>query len=171
MCILVVALIIIITGIVVIFVKGINYSLAYGENTTIELYLENDFERQDVINIITEVFGNNFETRQINELKGDILIITKSASDEQLDSLVSKTNEKFGLELTKDDLIVTKNSKISLMDLINPYISSTCISAIIILIYFTIRYKKLGVLKVIGYTLFMIICTQLIYVSIQYLYL
>lgn len=166
LCLLIVLLIIIITGGILLFVKGVNYSLIYGEHTTVELYLETDFESADVQNIIKEVFGNQTKTREVNNLNYDILIITKSASDEQLNNLISKINEKYNLELTTNDLLVTNNAKIDVMDLIMPYILPICIASALILFYFIIRYKKLGISKVILFTIFTVILVQLVYASI-----
>lgn len=166
LAVLTIVLVIIIAGIAVLFTKGMNYSLAYGNNTTIELYLETDFEDADVQNIIKEVFGNKIETRQVNNLKHDILIITESASDEQLDNLVSKVNEKYELELKKDSLLVTNNVEINGMDLISPYILPVAITTVAILAYFIIRYKKLGIYNISLVTILTIILTQLLVLSI-----
>lgn len=166
LAVLTIVLVIIIAGIAVLFTKGMNYSLAYGNNTTIELYLETDFEDADVQNIIKEVFGNKIETRQVNNLKHDILIITESVSDEQLDNLVSKVNEKYELELKKDSLLVTNNVEINGMDLISPYILPVAITTVAILAYFIIRYKKLGIYNISLLTILTIILTQLLLLSI-----
>ncbi len=161
-----VILVIILAGVVMLFVKGMNYSLVYGDNTTVELYLETEFEMSDVQNIITEVFGNDIKTRQINNLNKDILIITKSAQDEQIDNLISKINEKYGLELEKNDLIITNSAKISILDLIAPYIIPVIITAIIIIAYIVIRYKKIGIRNVLLASILPIIIIQLILFSI-----
>lgn len=166
LAVLTIVLVIIIAGIALLFTKGMNYSLAYGNNTTIELYLETDFEDSDVQNIIKEVFGNKVETRQVNNLKHDILIVTKSASDEQLDNLVSKVNEKYGLELKKDSLLVTNNVEINGMDLISPYILPVAITTVAILAYCIIRYKKLGIYNISLVTILTIILTQLLLLSV-----
>lgn len=166
LAVLTIVLVIIIAGVAVLFTKGMNYSSAYGNNTTIELYLETDFEDSDVQNIIKEVFGNDIETRQVNNLRYDILIITKSVSDEQLDNLVSKVNEKYGLELKKDSLLVTNNVEINGMDLISPYILPVAITTVAILAYFIIRYKKLGIYNISLVTILTIILTQLLVLSI-----
>lgn len=166
LAVLTIVLVIIIAGIAVLFTKGMNYSLAYGNNTTIELYLETDFEDSDVQNIIKEVFGNDIETRQVNNLRYDILIIAKSASDEQLDNLVSKVNEKYGLELKKDSLLVTNNVEINGMDLISPYILPVAITTVAILAYFIIRYKKLGIYNISLVTILTIVLTQLLVLSV-----
>lgn len=163
---LVIVIVVIIAGMVMLFVRGMNYGLLYGENTSVELYLESDFEKSDIQNIITEVFGNNIKIRQVNDLEHDILIITKSVSDEQLNILVSKVNEKYNLELKTEDLLVMNNSKLSGTDLISPYIMPVCITALLILAYFIIRYKKIGILKITLFTILTIIFVQLIYISI-----
>lgn len=163
---LAVTLIIVVAGTIMLFIKGMNYGLTYGDNTTIELYLETDFEGADVQSIIKEVFGDNIKTRQVNNLKQDVLIITKSVSDEQLNTLISKVNERYGLELKTDDLLITNNKKISGVDLISSYILPICISAIAILAYFIIRYKKLGIYKVALITILTIIFVLAVYTSI-----
>lgn len=163
---LAIVLIIIVVGIIMLFVKGLNYGLLYGENTTVELYLRTDFNFSDVQNIITEVFGNNVKTRQVNNLNYDILIVTKSAQEEQLNNLISKINEKYSLELTTDDLLVTNNSKINGIDIISPYILPVCITSILILAYYLIRYRKLGLLKVSLITIFSIVLVQLLMLSV-----
>lgn len=163
---LAIILIILIVGAIMLFTKGMNYSLTYGKNTSIELYLETDFQFSDVESIITEIFGRNFKTRQVNNLDRDILIITKSVSDEQLSNLVSKINERYGLELENDDLLVTNSARISGLDIIRPYIIPTCITAVIILAYFIVRYKELGILNVILFTICVIIIVQLLLLSI-----
>ncbi len=163
---LTVILIIIVAGIIMLFVKGMNYSLLYGENTAVELYLSTDFNFSDVKNIITEVFGTNTKIRNINDLDYDILIITKSVQDDQLNNLVSKINEKYNLELSAEDLIVSNNAKIELIDLINPYIFPVCLAALLIFAYFLIKYRKLGIVKVVLLTIIPVIVAQLLYLSI-----
>ena len=163
---LAIILIIIVAGLVMLFTKGMNYDLVYGENTSIELYLQTEFEFSDIKNIITEVFGNKTKIRQINNLDYDILIITKSASDEQLDSLISKVNEKYGLNLEKSELIITNNAQISSKDLISPYILPVCISFLVIVAYLIIRYKKLGIFNVLLYSILTVVCIQLLILSI-----
>ncbi len=163
---LVIVLIVIIVGIVIIFTKGMNYGLLYDNNKTIELYLEAGIESTDINSIIKEVFGDKIKIRQVNNLQYDILITTKSASDEQLNNLVFKVNEKYGLDIDVEDLIVTDNAKISGIDLVSPYLLPVSISTILILIYFIVRYKKLKIFKVSLITITTIIFIQLLLLSI-----
>lgn len=160
---IIIPLVIILLGILVLCIKGMNYGLMYGENTQIKVYLDSEIE--DVSNLVTEVFGKN-KIQKLNGVNTDILITVKEASEEQLDSFVTKVNENNGIELTRDDLEVSNNAKIKGIDLISPYILPSVITSVLVLIYFVIRYKKFGILKITIYTLTVLIGAQLLYLSI-----
>lgn len=161
----IILLIIIIAGITVTTVKGMNYGFLYEKNTTIKMYLEKNFESSEIEEIITNIFGNN-KIRTANNLKGNLIITVESASEEQLNNLVTKLNEKYNLDITTEDLEISNNPRISGKDLIFPYITPVVTTAIIVLIYFMARYRKLGLLKILVYSLSAIIGVQLIYLSI-----
>lgn len=160
---IIIPLAIILLGILVLCIKGMNYGLMYGENTQIKVYLDSEIE--DVSNLVTEVFGKN-KIQKLNGVNTDILITVKEASEEQLDSFVTKVNENNGIELTRDDLEVSNNAKIKGIDLISPYVLPSVITSVLVLIYFVIRYKKFGILKITIYTLTVLIGAQLLYLSI-----
>ena len=157
---LVAILVIIIVGVILLGVKGMNYSLLYGANTQIEMYLENDFELEDIKAIAKETLGEN-NIRLLDESKHDILITVKSASDEQQNNLISKVNEKYGLELSMQNLIVVNNGEMKLTDLISRYVFPVVIASLVILAYFIVRYRKLKIEKVALYTLITIIGLQI----------
>ena len=148
------------------FVKGMNYGLNYGENTTIRINIDASIEKNDIKNIVTEVFGKANNIKTVNNLDNNILITAKTSSEEQLNSLVSKINEKYGLEMTTSDLNVSYNPKIDIIDLINPYIMPVVLTSLLILVYFMFKYKKLGILKVTICTLIFIIGAQILYLSV-----
>lgn len=160
---IIIPLAIILLGILVLCIKGMNYGLMYSENTQIKVYLDSEIE--DVSNLVTEVFGKN-KIQKLNGVNTDILITVKEASEEQLDSFVTKVNENNGIELTRDDLEVSNNAKIKEIDLISPYVLPSVITSVLVLIYFVIRYKKFGILKITIYTLTVLIGAQLLYLSI-----
>ena len=87
----------------------------------------------------------------------------KDKSDEELnekvEQFVSKLNEKYSTELKADnDITIVHNPKIRLSSIIKPYILPIAISTVIILVFAGIRYRKLGILKIVisylGYLLF-----------------
>lgn len=155
-----VLLVIIIVGVIMLCVKGMNYNLLYGANTQIEMYLENDFELEDIKRVAKETLGKN-NIRLLDESKHDILITAKSASEEQQNTLISKINEKYGLELSAEDLIVVNNGEMKLTDLIDRYVFPVIVVTLVILAYFIIRYRKLKFEKIVLYTLITIIGMQI----------
>ena len=58
------------------------------------------------------------------------------------------------------------NPKINGKDIIRPYVIPTVITSTIVILYFVIRYKKLGILKTLITTLLTILGTQMFYLSI-----
>lgn len=160
---IIIPLAIILLGILVLCIKGMNYGLMYGKNTQIKVYLDSEIE--DISKLVTEVFGKN-KIQKLNGVNTDILITVKAASEEQLDNFITKVNENNGMELTKDDLEVSNNAKIKGIDLISPYVLPSIITSVLVLIYFVIRYKKIGILKITIYTLVVLMGAQLIYLSI-----
>lgn len=164
--ILLILLIIIIAGIVTISTKGMNYGLNYGENTTIETYLDTKIENAEIKNIVTEIFGKKNSIRTIEDLDSYLLITVKSASEDQINTLVTKINEKYNLNMTVEDLEILNNPKMSFKDLINPYLIPTIIASLIIIIYFVIKYRRLGIVNILKNALLVIIGIQLVYISI-----
>ena len=156
-------LVIILLGILVLCIKGMNYGLMYGTNTTIKIYLYSQIE--DMSNIVTEIFGKN-KIKSLNDLESDMSITVKEASEEQLNTFITKINEKYSLTLTIDELEVSNNAKVKGADLISPYVLPSVITSVLILIYFVIKYKKVGILKVIIYALAILVGTQLMYLSL-----
>ena len=75
---------------------GLNLNLMYSNHKRIEIYLEKEFDNNDIYKIAKEVFGNEEVKVQKVELYEDIAsIIVKDATDEQLEQLSSKINEKY----------------------------------------------------------------------------
>lgn len=161
--IVVILLIVIISGIIVTCIKGMNYGLTYGNNVTLKINLE---EQVEIEKIAKEVFGKKCNIKFVNNNKENVLITAKSVSDEQRDMFISKINEKYTLSMTTENFEITNNSKISGKDLIKPYIVPTVITFAIIVIYFIVRYKKIGILEIATTALTVILGIQLLYLSV-----
>ena len=76
-----------------------------------------------------------------------VSITVENISDEQLEQLNTKINEKYQLENTKESLLVTDVSNVKGRDLIKPYVWPTIISFFVIEIYlfvYLLIYKKSG---------------------------
>ena len=147
---------ILIAGILILAIMGLNVSLDYCANKQIEIYIGKDFVNQDIRNIIKEVTGEQWVIVQKVELYEDMVSITaKDFSDEQIEQINQKINEKYGLENAVEDITVTQNAKIRGRDLIKPYLLPIAITMVIIAIYALIRFRKNKkwkvLLKVVGY--------------------
>lgn len=150
---LVLVTIIILMGITMFCIKGLNYNLSYGKNTSIIVSFSKEVDINELEQITEEVIENKAKVRTINDSNSYILITVKEISDEQKTNLITRINEKYELELKEEDLEITNNAQIKLFDMIKPYIIPALISIALILLYFIIRYKKYGIVKIILETL------------------
>lgn len=163
---LLVVLAIILVGIIMFCIKGLNYNLFYGKNTTISITTEQTIDKGELQQIVEETIGGKASVRNLNDSSNSLLITVKEISDEQKTNLLTKINEKYSLELEEEDLIITNNASIKLVDIIKPYITPSVISIVLILVYFIIRYRKYGIGKIILETLGSILISELSLFSI-----
>lgn len=154
---------VIIVGIIITATIGLNVDIIYSKNVEIDAYIGKTAEIEDVRQIAKEVFSGERVMVQKIELFNDMFSITmKDKSDDalkdQIEQFVNKLNEKYSTELkVDDDITIVHNPKARLSSIIKPYVWQVVISAVIILVFAGIRYRKLGVLKTIvdyvGYVL------------------
>ncbi len=160
----------VLAGIIVIATLGFNVGVRYGENTQININIGKEFDSKDIKNIAKEVFGNQSVIVEYVEIYKDVVQITvKDATDEQIEELNNKINEKYELSndlSNPDDVLVARNANTRLRDLVMPYILPISISAAIIVIYEVIRFRKLGVWKVLYGAVLAIIAPQAVLFSI-----
>lgn len=152
--------IVILAGIIMFCIKGLNYNLSYGKNTSISINVGKDINTNEVKQLVEETIGDKANVRTLNESNSSILVTVKTISDEQKDDLVTKINEKYSLELSQEDLKITNNAQVKLCDLIKPYIAPSIISISLIMIYFIIRYRNFKTWKIILETIGSIIISE-----------
>ena len=156
---------IIIIGIALGMLKGL--SLEYQANQKIELYIGKVVDRKDIEEITNNVFGKNENKVQIVEIFNDMVAITvKDSNDEQIENFVNAINEKYGVEYTKDDVEIIKESQMSILDIIKPYIIPVIIALALVVIYIAIRYHKLGFWKILLSTILWIIVIEALLYSV-----
>lgn len=158
--------VVILAGIIMFCIKGLNYNLSYGKNTTISANIEKDVNINEVKQLVEEVVGSEADVRTLNESNNYVLITVKEITDEQKSNLLAKINEKYSLELSQDDIKTTNNAQVKLCDMIKPYITPSIISIALIMIYFVIRYRKYGIGKIILETLGSIVISEALLFSI-----
>lgn len=166
--------IIIIIGIILTTTIGLNLDLMYSSHKSIDINLQKQFENEDVYKIAKEVFENQKVKVQKVELYEDMVsIIVKDATDEQLENLNTKLNEKYELENKKDDMVITNVPSVEISDLVKPYILPVSISFVVIIVYLVIYMainnrvnRKLSILKETSKAILAIIGIELLYLSV-----
>ena len=159
--------IIIVAGIVMFFVNGFNVGNIYGSYTKIGFYNENSVNRDEVAQIVNEVFEGQEAMLQDVEYFGEMVLITlPTATDEQIDNFVAKVNEKYTLEYDRDDLDILTMPSLTFTEIASPYVLPIAISIVLSALYIGIRYRALGMWKMIGKTILAVILVQAVLVSI-----
>lgn len=154
-------IIVIVVGIIVITTKGLNFSLEYQQAKKIQLYLEKDFEITDMMQITNEVLPKQEVMLQKVEVYEDTVdIISKEITEEQKSEIINKVNEKYGLEISVENIKIVNVPSTRGRDIIKPYIMPFIIVTLVILVYMAIRYYKLESMKTIFTAGFLLVIAQ-----------
>lgn len=162
---LLISIILIVIGAILFAIMGFNYNLSYGTAKRIIVPMKNDFEIKDYNTIAKEIYGES-EIEAISIFKEGVSIKVKDTSDEQLDTLVSKVNEKYGYEYKKEDLEVTELPRVEVFSILKQVIIPVITTLLIVIVYMVIRYRKMNILHMILNLLVPVILTQLLVLAI-----
>lgn len=163
---------IIVIGAIITCTMGLSVDIIYSKNAEIDVYIGKVVDLKEIKQIAQEVFPNERLLIQNIEMFNDMVSIKmKDKSDEelkgQLEQLNTKINEKYGTKNKVEESIkVVHNPKTRLSSILNPYFTPIGISAVIILVFVAIRYKKLGMIKTSGSYLLYTGMIELLYLSI-----
>ena len=160
------AILIIVIGIIMIFVKGFNFDLRYQDAKRVEFNLKQEFDSSEMKALAEEALGQKVIVQKVEVYEDAVSILTKDISDEQKESLVAKVNEKYGTEITTDETEVITVPHTRLRDWVKPYVLPFAIATIVILVYIAIRYFKLNSLKAIGKTIWVVVLAQALLFSV-----
>lgn len=159
--------IIIVLGITIIIIKGFNIGLEYQESKKMELTIEKEFTQNEIKEISKEVFPNKeFTIQSVETFNNKVAITTKDITDEEKNIFIQKINEKYGLEYTSENLIILNIAHINLKDIVMPYVVPTIIALAVTIAYFAIKFRKLGVSKIIFDILKTTAVIELVYFSL-----
>lgn len=144
--------VIVIIGIIVIATVGFNVDVIYSNHQEIKVYVGKDYNIDEVKQIVNEVIPNERVVINKQEKFNDSFIVkVNKISDEQLENLKQKISEKYEISEENRDNMITNSDvgNLRIRDLIRPYVVPIIISTAVILVYMGIRYKKIGIVKVI----------------------
>ena len=158
---------VIVLGIIMFFVHGFNVGNIYGANTKLDLYIEKGINLDEVQTIVNESFNGKEAIYQDVEYFGEMVLITlPPVTDEEVENFITKVNEKYELEYTKDDLDIITMPSMSFSEIIKSYIIPVLITIVLTIIYIVIRYRKLGVAKMAVKPIVAILVAELIILSV-----
>lgn len=162
---------VVITGIIVVALKGFNVELKYRYHQKIELNIGKEVEIEKIQKVADEVFGKNNAKVQIIEVYKDAIQITSAEiSEDQKNSVVEKINALYpqenGTLVKAENIEIITNTNVRLRDILKPYIYPVTIATVAILVYLAIRYHKLGIIKSIAYPVAILIVTQITLISL-----
>lgn len=165
---------IIVAGIAITCVWGLNFGLMYSNHKQVDIYIGQEFENQDIYEIVKEVAKNEKTIVQKVELYEDMVSITiKDINEEQLANLNTKINEKYGIENKVEDIAVTSIPNVRGRDLIKPYILPITISFVIIVVYLAVYNaiyahmgRKTNTVKDIAKTMGTVVGIELLYLAV-----
>ena len=165
-CIISIITLIIFAGIIVTIVMGFNKELKYSQSQSIDVYVEQEVNRNKIKNIANEVLGRNNMVETVEIYEDMVTIRTKSISEEQKNDLVNKIKENYEFKQTAEDTKVKDIPATKLVDMYKKYILPFSISGVLVLIYMLVRYYKKGILKVLARTILIPSILELVLLSI-----
>jgi len=159
--------IIIIAGTINTFLNKFVFSLAYDSSTRLDIYVGKEYKEDEIKAIAKESLGTDKVLVQEIETFGDrVAILAKDISEDQQKDIVSKIAEKYDVEIKDENAVTTHVPHYDGRDLIRRYVFPIALSAILIIIYVAVRFKKLGAIKMISRTIAWSIIVELLYISI-----
>lgn len=162
---------ILLAGIIMVFVKGFNVSLDLRAHDTLKFVFDQKYKKDDVTKICDEVFKDKeYEIKTVEVFSDAVYIISPEITEKEEIALLEKLNDLYSssedddvisaqettdAEETKEETILDKleegtkyklynDSKVRIRDVVKPYIIPSVISAVIIVIYIAIKYRKLN---------------------------
>ena len=158
----IILIIIFIIAIVLTGIRGLNVDLNYSEGVSILFNLNRQFNAKDIESLAREIWPDGqIIVQKVEVYDETALIKVSSVNDENLQSLVDKVNEKYGLELQLSDISVQYNSNVQIRDIVRPYIVPMLITTALIVVYYSIRFR--GVKEILDLLIKLIFAEGILY--------
>ena len=158
---------VILVGIIIVAVLGFKVDYSYKQYNLVSVEIGQDIKISDIKKITDEIFPNEKIEIKTSGVYSDTLILNvNEINNEQKEKLSSKINEKYGIETTVDNINVKSVPRYRLRDIAKTFIVPMLIAAAVGLAYLVIRYRKVGIVKVVGQFLILNIFAEALFVSI-----
>lgn len=158
---------IIVLGIIITLTVGFNVDIMTKKHSQILLNIGKEYNIDEIRNITNEVFeGKEVKLNKAEVFDEQVLISSEEITEEQKNTLVQKVNEKYQTEIKQENVKIDSVPKGNLKNYIVPHIIEFIWTMLIIIVYNTARYNKLGTLRVLVQTILGVIITELLVFSI-----
>lgn len=161
-----IALVIIVIGIVMQYMLGFNISFNNGTYTSINVYMTKQVGLDEVKELVGETFNGKYKVEYTDEFSDTVSIKVTGMSDEQIQELQNKLKEKYEFEEGANHIVITTIPTMRVFDLIRDYIMPISLTFVIVLVYFAIAFRKLGIYKSLIEPAISVILIGGVYVSI-----
>lgn len=159
---------IIVAGIVMICLKGFNYSLLYSNTQRLNIYMDKEFNVEDIKTITNEVFGDKqVKVQKANQFGTVASIVASEITEEQQNSLMEKINTKYEITLDKEtDIALMNIPQARAWDLVKIYVSPLLTITLISITYMALRFRKNGIIKSLVEPVVSLVLIMALYVSV-----
>ena len=162
-----ITVLIIIVGVIVALTAGFKIELKYRNTQEIELDINKDVEIADIKTLASDILGKDIMVQRLDKEAGKVSVIAEEITEDQREEIVNKVNEKYEVELTTDNIQIKNIPPIHIKDMLLEVFTPFIVTSVIILVYFIIRYHKLGYAEVGIKTTLGIIVAQFVLFSIM----
>lgn len=159
---------IIVAGILMICLKGFNYSLLYSNVKRLNIYMDKEFNIEDVKTITDEVFGEKqVKVQRANQFGTVVSIVTSEITEEEQNSLIEKINTKYEITLDKEtDIALMNIPQVRAWDLVKIYVSPLLTITLISIAYMALRFRKNGIIQSLIEPVVSLVLIMALYVSV-----
>lgn len=156
---------IILAGIVVVNIWGFNKELKFVQGQRIDIYVEQQVDRDKIKPIVEEVLGMHNMVQTVEVYEDMVTIRAKTISEEQRNTIVNKVKEIYQFEQTAENTDINTVPETRIRDMYKQYVLPFAISGVLVVVYMLIRYYKKGILKVLLNAVFVPVVAELLLLS------
>ena len=158
---------VILAGIVVTIIYGVNKSISYQKSTKIEINIPKGYEKEDIKQIANEVFSDkNIQIQDIEKTNQVVAIRIKNYTEDELNNFKAKISEKYDIEENKLTVYEIEVPETRFATLLTPYIFSVSLVTMLSVIYMALKNIKKDAAKKVTKLLASVIFIEAFYFSI-----
>ena len=156
---------IIIAGIVAVYMWGFNKELRFSQSQKIDIYVEQEVNREQIEKIADEVLGMHNMVQTVEIYEDMVTIRAISISEQQRNTIVNKVKKIYEFEQTAEKTVIDNIPATRFRDIYKQYVVPFVISVVLVTAYMAIRYYKKGILKVVAKALLIPVIAELLLLS------